>query len=115
NLGRYIRGVFWACNGPSDSFSGDFNGFEGPKDRPGAGLSRRGPHYSPMELPLPDCPPALPEGLLLRPSLVDLAAQRVLFEALGEILRVEPPLRTRVKGGGMTSAAPWAGGVLPRA
>ena len=52
-----------------------------------------------------DPPPALPEGLFLRAGAVDAAGQHRLFMALERVLAAAPPVRTRTRGGGLTSAA----------
>lgn len=52
-----------------------------------------------------DPPPALPTGFILRAGAVDIAGQNRLWSALQEILKAVPPVRTRTKGGGVTSAA----------
>lgn len=59
------------------------------------------------ELPLrsPADSPALPEGFFLHAQAVDAAGQESLWAALEGVLRAAPPVRTQVKGGGMTSAA----------
>lgn len=60
-----------------------------------------------FELPFADLdpPPALPEGFILRPRFLDQAGQRRVLEALAGVLKAAPPVRTRTKGGGQTSAA----------
>ncbi|MBY0511070.1 MAG: alpha-ketoglutarate-dependent dioxygenase AlkB [Rhodospirillaceae bacterium] len=59
------------------------------------------------ELPLgsPGDSPTLPDGFFLHAGAVDAAGQERLRAALEGVLRAAPPVRTRVKGGGMTSAA----------
>lgn len=58
-----------------------------------------------MDLALPDPPLTLPEGLILRRGAADGARQEHLVRALTQVLTAAPPVHTRVKGGGMTSAA----------
>ncbi len=58
-----------------------------------------------MDLALPAPPLTLPAGLILHRSAVELARQEHLVRALAEVLTAAPPMHTRVKGGGMTSAA----------
>ena len=67
-----------------------------------------------MELPFsdPDAPPALPEGMFLRPGVVDFLGQQRLQAALETVLRAVPPARIRTKGGGLTAAAMTNCGVV---
>ena len=52
-----------------------------------------------------DPAPVLPEGFILKTGAVDPAGQVRLVEALWGVLQAAPPVHTRVKGGGQTSAA----------
>jgi alkylated DNA repair protein (DNA oxidative demethylase) len=52
-----------------------------------------------------DPAPTLPEGFFLLADAVDAPGQVRLFAALNRVLKAAPPVKTRTKGGGTTSAA----------
>ena len=54
---------------------------------------------------LPVLPTELPDGFILKDGAADADAQLRLVEALRNFLMEAPPVPTRVKGGGQTSAA----------
>ncbi len=52
-----------------------------------------------------DRTPALPEGFILLAGALSIETQRRVFGALERVLQAAPPVPTRTKGGGTTSAA----------